>query len=202
MPDRRRQAGFTLLELVVGIALLALITTLLVNVLGTGIATTKQVDRRTERIERAHHVHRLLRERLETVRPLDWDIGEGRQQVFAGGADTMRFITTAPPWPDLGGLVLDWLHLSDGRLVLTERRFTGAYDALNGNDAENGTTLARDIGTLQIDYFGQVERRRAAWHGFWNQRELPDLIRVRIAWRDGEKWPDLVVHPRLARQPR
>ena len=35
---RQWRAGFTLLELVVGIAILALITTLLVNVLGTGIA--------------------------------------------------------------------------------------------------------------------------------------------------------------------
>ena len=38
MTIRQWQAGFTLLELVVGIAILALITTLLVNVLGTGIA--------------------------------------------------------------------------------------------------------------------------------------------------------------------
>ena len=97
---RQRQAGFTLLELVVGIAILALITTLLVNVLGTGIAATAQLDRRTERIELAHHVHRLLRERLEIVRPQGWEKEGRRLPVFIGEAGGIRFITTRPPWPE------------------------------------------------------------------------------------------------------
>ena len=199
---RQLQAGFTLLELVVGIAILALITTLLVNVLGTGIAATAQLDIRTERIELAHHVHRLLRERLETVRPLDWKMDGRRLPAFAGEANSIRFVTTRPPWPDLGGLALDWLYLNNGQLTLAERPFAGTYDARTGHSIDNGKTLARGIGTLRVDYFGRPGRQRAAWHREWTHRDLPDLIRVRIAWRDGKKWPDLVVHPQLAPQPR
>ena len=140
--------------------------------------------------------------RLETVRPLGWDVEGRRQPVFAGEAGTIRFVTTAPPWPDLGGLVLDWLYVSNGRLMLAERPFAGAYDARTGPAIDNAKTLARDIGTLRIDFFGRAGRQRAAWHGTWSGRELPDLIRVRVAWRDGERWPDFVVHPQLAPQPR
>ena len=199
---RQLQAGFTLLELVVGIAILALITTLLVNVLGTGIAATAQLDRRTERIELAHHVHRLLRERLETVRPLGWQMEGRRLPAFAGEASSIRFVTTRPPWPDLGGLALDWLYLNNGQLTLAERPFAGTYDARTGHSIDIGKTLARGIGTLRVDYFGRPGRQRAAWHREWTHRDLPDLIRVRIAWRDGKRWPDLVVHPQLAPQPR
>ena len=199
---RQRQAGFTLLELVVGIAILALITTLLVNVLGTGIAATAQLDRRTERIELAHHVHRLLRERLEMVRPQGWEKEGRRLPVFVGEAGGIRFITTRPPWPDLGGLALDWLYLNNGQLMLAERPFAGAYDTRTGYANNDGKILARGIGTLRVSYFGRPGRQRAAWHRKWTHRDLPDLIRVRIAWRDGQRWPDLVVHPLLAPQPR
>ncbi len=202
MSDRRGQAGFTLLELVVGIAILALITALLVNVLGTGISATRQVDRRTERIERAYHVHRLLRERLETARPLGWGEGARQEPIFAGQADNMRFVASAPPWPALGGLVLDWLYLNNGELVLAERSFAGAFDAGTNSTTAKARTLARGIGTLRIDYFGQAGRKRAAWHGQWNEKGLPHLVRLRIAWRDGERWPDLMIHPRLSPQPR
>ena len=199
---KQRQAGFTLLELVVGIAILALITTLLVNVLGTGIAATAQLDRRIERIELAHHVHRLLRERLEMVRPQGWEKEGRRLPVFVGEAGGIRFITTRPPWPDLGGLALDWLYLNNGQLMLAERPFAGAYDTRTGYAINDGKILARDIGTLSVSYFGRPGRQRAAWHRKWTHRDLPDLIRVRIAWRDGQRWPDLVVHPLLAPQPR
>ena len=199
---RQRQSGFTLLELVVGIAILALITTLLVNVLGTGIAATAQLERRTERIELAHHVHRLLRERLETVRPLGWQMEGRRLPVFSGEANSIRFVTTRPPWPNLGGLALDWLYLNNGQLMLEERPFAGAYYTRTDRAIDDGKTLARGIGTLRIDYFGRPRRLRAAWHRQWTHRDLPNLIRVRIAWRDGERWPELVVHPQLAPQPR
>ena len=199
---RQRQAGFPLLELVVGIAILALITTLLVNVLGTGIAATAQLDRRIERIELAHHVHRLLRERLEMVRPQGWEKEGRRLPVFVGEAGGIRFITTRPPWPDLGGLALDWLYLNNGQLMLAERPFAGAYDTRTGYANNDGKILARGIGTLRVSYFGRPGRQRAAWHRKWTHRDLPDLIRVRIAWRDGQRWPDLVVHPLLAPQPR
>jgi len=199
---RQRQAGFTLLELVVGIAILALITTLLVNVLGTGIAATAQLERRTERIELAHHVHRLLRERLEAARPLGWQMESRRLPVFAGEANSIRFVTTRPPWPSLGGLALDWLYLKNGQLMLAERPFAGAYYTRSDHAIDDGKTLARGIGTLRIDYFGRPRRLRAAWHRQWTHRDLPNLIRVRIAWRDGKRWPDLVVHPQLAPQPR
>ena len=212
------QAGFTLLELVVGITLLALITTLLVNVLGTGIAATKQVDRRAQRIEQAYHVHRLLRAGLETTRPLGWNTDGRLRPLFAGGTSVMKFVTIAPPWPGLGGLVLAHLYLDDGQLVLAEQTFIGDGTGAGGPGAGRlggppgaafgagiagtGEILARDIGTLRIGYFGRVGRQRAAWHHAWTERRLPSRIRVRIAWRDGEQWPDLIVHPRLGPQPR
>ncbi len=202
MSDRRRQAGFTLLELVVGIALLAMIAALLVNVLGTGIAATKQVDQRTERIERVYHVHALLRRRLQSVRPLEWEF-EGRgQPIFVGEGAAIRFVATAPPWPGLGGLVLDRLYLDGGRLMLAEQPFAGDFNAANAHSTDRSKALAEGLGTLRIDYFGSADRQGPDWHGKWSQPRLPELVRIRISWRDGSSWPDLVVRPRLAPQPR
>jgi prepilin-type N-terminal cleavage/methylation domain-containing protein len=199
----RRQAGFTLIELVVGLALLGLITTLLIGVLGTGLAATSQGERRAVRIEASFHAHRLLRERLEQAMPVAW-LEKGRAiPVFKGKIDRLRFVAPTPPWPGIGGLALAELILTGGNLVLEEGPFGPAMrEAHIANDARR-TALADGIASIQLSYYGRQRRRRAAWHDNWSAGEgLPELIRLSVKDVDGRHWPDLVVRPHIAPQPR
>lgn len=65
-----------------------------------------------------------------------------------------------------------------------------------------GMVLAEQVEELSFAYFGADNKDSPPyWREQWGNREteqrLPLLIRVRMRFRDGRAWPDLVVAPQV-----
>jgi general secretion pathway protein J len=195
----------TLIELVVALALLALIVGALAGALGTGVTASAAVDARAGASETLRVAQTALRRHLGQARPAIWRAGAREQIAFAGEATAVGFTALMPPWPSSGGLYLVRIGLEDrpnGRALVLRRIPTAGERAdFSFADAPDAAVLAEGVAAIRFSYFGVEDGARApVWRADWRgQRHLPKLVRLDLQFRDprAPAWPPLVVALRL-----
>lgn len=193
----RTQQGFTLLELLVAIVLLALISVVLLNGVRFGNQVWQSAEARVDRSAARSAREDFLRRQLSRIYPVRQDTREGRRMLFKGTRETLRFIGPAPADAAVAGTYTYDLRLSnDGRkdLVLS-------WSVIGSGAYADRIVLMHDVRSVELTYFGPVRKNRAAgWRAKWDDGEyLPRLIRMR-AVAEGQPAPDaidIVVAPRL-----
>lgn len=203
---RRREAGLTLIELLVGLAVLGLIAAVLAGALRTGIAGSEAIERRVERLNELRLGQAFIRRHMSQARPVKWADGRRARVAFDGDADGVSFVSVMPSWPSAGGLYLVRLALVGDRLVLVRRITAGESPGFDFDRHAERWVLASGVASLRFAYFGAETRREPPqWHDRWRERaELPLLVRLDVAYADpgGGRWPTLMVAPMLEAQPR
>ena len=192
----RRSAGFTLLELLIALSLLALIGVALAGSAGMGVQVWKRAETLPaadeEAILRSH-----LRDWIERAKPTNF--APGRRQIFIGTPERIQLITMDQVRisPDLGEarISLEISRHSDGTqdliLVIEILAHDGEVIALDRR------RFVKDASEIRFRYFDARNRDADGWSDDWQaQRRLPDLISIEID-RPKDPWPPLVVAPRL-----
>jgi general secretion pathway protein J len=205
--SRRHEAGFSLVEMLVSLAVMGMAAWLLaagIERIGLGLDTANRIDNRLDGLATAQF---LLRQRLALIEPVDDAQAAGKALDFIGRADSVDFIAPAPD-----RAAPDALHRyrlqrdTDGNLVLLSLSTLNARVDPRSRKADGWTALRLLTGTSRVSfrYLGQnpdTAGQRAVWQDDWSHRDsLPLLVRVSIEFAAGDKrnWPDLVVHPRAA----
>jgi general secretion pathway protein J len=178
-----RQAGFTVLELLVGLTLMGLLAVLLATSIRSGLNVTNRVEARATDTGSMIAAHRGFRDLVETVFPLRADDAHGANARFQGGVASLDLVGPAraePSGGSLAGLVAYRLDLADNRMTLVDPR----GDRHLVTALPDGASLA---------YFGAPSRNEPArWLAEWKGRaEFPLLVRLRVPG-----WPDAVGRPR------
>jgi general secretion pathway protein J len=196
-------AGFTLVELLVSVALLALLSVLLLD--GMKLATSR-FTRNPQLINRAQRVAALqefLLTELADARPILDSQAPARSIAFEGGPTHLLFLAPAPESTPLGGLMafglrFDPSRTSDGRLELAGRLFEVQAKAPWRN-----TVLLDHLAKIRLSYYGALSPDvRPAWADEWSSdRILPRLVRLSASFADGSPMPDLVIALRLSAPP-
>jgi general secretion pathway protein J len=197
-----REAGFTLIEMLVTLAILGLVSSLFAGLLGS----VAQVSARVERLRQDASVdaaQRVLRARIEALAPVVRT--DSSDAIVDARGDTRMFSFAAPP-PDAhapaalqfyrltlspgGDLVLYSASTLNDRIDLRDPALTGwAPVRLLGNVAR------LDFAYYGPDRFSPEDR----WQAFWIDRpQPPALVRIRLRLAEGDRrnWADLVVRPR------
>lgn len=195
---RRAAAGFTLLELLVAIALLGLLTAML---LGGLRFEARLVDRQSPRVIRSAKlpvVYDFLRSHLAGARPIVPINARGTEIAFDGRSDIVTFVDAAPQGARHGGLYLFSVGVAKGQLRARWRLFEGMLPAA-ADEVAGDTMLLTDIGHAGFKYYGSLSTSGPAWYDEWRgAADLPLLIRMDLVFADGEAAPALIVAPRLA----
>jgi general secretion pathway protein J len=127
--------GFTLIELIIALALVALITVLLFSGLRLGSRSWDGVDRVAERNAELRSARGFLNGALMQARDLVVRFADEDRQVFAGNASSLEFVAPLSEHVGVPGLYVLRLALEgrgkDSRLVLT--RWLLHPDVLAGN---------------------------------------------------------------------
>ncbi len=192
----RADAGFTLVELLVSLAVLGLFSLLLMQGLAAREIGLARLTRGTSDSDALTAARMMLSDRLQRafpatnyyVRPIGPD--------FNGSQTQVTFL--APPRQTDGEAPLRRYQLSldlNGDLILQSLPDL-ALDQKHWTDRQ---VLLRGVQTLDLDYFGAAAGEHTpAWRTDWRQQAFPPaLVRVRLALTgDGRRrWPDLLVRP-------
>ncbi len=197
-------AGFTLLELMIAMALLGFILALLFGGMRLGARSWDAGELRAENTTRMALLQEFLRRELSQATPYRWKKKTDANLAFIGEPHSMKLVAPIAVRLGPGGLYLISLELvqhRDGAQLVMKRTIpesdSGDFTAL---DAAEKVVLAEQAEALDFAYYGaETKDAEPQWFDKWesrdNQQRLPYLIRVRIKFSNGSVWPDLVVAP-------
>lgn len=199
---RGGQDGFTLVEMLVSLALLGVTATLLLAAISTGRGTQRRAEDAALAAESVAAAQGVLRDRLQAMVADTLYGGPGARVDVRGDGSVLSW--TAPP-----AAAFQPSPPQRFRLLLTQAGELSLFslDPLSTRANPDAPQLSGwrrvpllgNAATLSISYFGPVAPGRArAWTGFWQERAtLPDLVRVRVGFARGDRrtWPDLIVRP-------
>ncbi|MBZ0087811.1 MAG: prepilin-type N-terminal cleavage/methylation domain-containing protein [Thermomonas sp.] len=202
-PSRRSAAaGFTLLEVMLAVALLAAALALAFGILRAAGATVERGETIAARNERIRAVSGFLRARIAGSEGMVFglDPGSGRSLRFEGEENSLRFVADLPDYLGRGGPYLHEFKLGQDagkRALLVDFRMIQGDEILPS--ARPPEPLARDVATVEFAYRAvDVTGNLGPWLPRWTAVDaLPQQVRVRI--RDGNgAWPELVVAMKLS----
>jgi general secretion pathway protein J len=196
-----KSGGFTLLEMLLAITLLALLLAGAYSGIQTSVKAMHSGERVIERLDRMRTVQEFLRHQLSRILPLAYAQTENGNYIFEGARDSMRFVAPMPGYLSRGGPYVQTLALERGqdglRLV-----FSGAM--LNGFDINELKAAEREPVVLldhiregafayrALDDQGQL----APWADNWeNPTMTPLMVQVQLVMQNGDQigWPTLAV---------
>jgi general secretion pathway protein J len=197
----RRPGGFTLLELLVALAVMGMIALMLAGTTQYGIAAWRRTDAFAATAGELLLGRTILARDLARAYP-EWRIeGDGSPRVaFDGTADSMRFLAPAPD--SMGGAGLARFSLAVGgdhgdRFLA----LAAGLELGTGETAPASVLLDRAV-RIEFAYYGPPAPGAApSWQEEWRARaELPMLVRVRVVLPPGDArhWPELIVRPSIA----
>lgn len=193
------QAGFTLTELLVSVALLALVGLLLVQ----GLAAARNLRHRgtgaTAVAETIQAAQELLRQRLAHAYAETANDAIPPYTFFDGKDTVLTFY--APPPDNLGPAALRRYTLAvtaGGDLLLTSRNSLFANRPDNQVPQPLAEVLLHGVQSLDVSYFDAAPGRGHGWQSSWQLRAHPPaLVRLQVNFPPGDHrwWPELLIHP-------
>jgi general secretion pathway protein J len=200
-PKFRLQGGFTLLEVLMAVTLLALLLAGAYSGIHTSVKAMHSGERVIERVDRVRTVQEFLRHQLSRILPLPYDMSPNGNFVFEGDRNFMRYVAPMPGYLGHGGPYVQTLALTPGRDGL-RLVFSGAM--LNGYDAQQEKTAEREPVVLldhirdgafsyrMLDDQGQL----APWSTRWDDPTVtPLMVQIELVMQNGDRigWPTLAV---------
>jgi general secretion pathway protein J len=199
----RRAHGFTLLELMIGLALLGLIMTLVFAGLQLSLRGWDGAEAAGERANRIRLVQALLARELAAVYPYRWKNTVDMNLAFAGAGNSLRFASSTPPRAGQGGLNLVELvfaRSAEGMRLLMRRQIPAReqrdFDRL---EEEDSVVLLEGLESAAFEFFGSdTPAGKPSWRDRWEDpQRLPRLVRVSLRAKGYAAWPELVVALRV-----
>ena len=186
----KAQGGFTLLELLVSMTLLAMLFVLLFGGLRFGMRAWERGTGTADAVDQVRIAQDLLRReierscprRLATARPQDIP-----RVDFTGEATELAFLAPAPG--AAGGAPCAATSLSataDGKLMQLVLEIN-----------RSGTALLHGVQGIALSY----RAGDGVWRNDWNgETTLPTLVRLRVTFPKGDNrvWPELFIAPRIS----
>jgi general secretion pathway protein J len=185
--------GFTLVELVIAMTLMALIGVGLSGVLVIGARSASSAERKTEQARRYRTATELIVRQLRSTAALRLPEDENEEQgegedvaYFVGDSERLSFITAAPQTPENSGLAVVDLWVEDGQLMMSESPyFLLASEGEIGAEFADLTfaaTLLFDVESVSFEY-QRSDLERDTWTDRWDASEedaLPAAVRIEV----------------------
>jgi prepilin-type N-terminal cleavage/methylation domain-containing protein len=187
--------GFTLLEVMVALVLLAVIMTTSVTLLFVNLKGWEGLTEHSDEIQQAHLIEKRVASLIEHLAPLVWRDQKQRQLALDGESQRFQFVSKAPQQYRAGGLfeyllvqeVTDDLGLS---LVLYFAPFDPNATHLTLPDNASRRVLLSDLQGVEFSYFGSKHNRETrVWRNDWGAASIryPELIRLSLRYSTEKK---------------
>lgn len=206
---RSSETGFTLLELMVSITLIAIMAVGVWTALEMCIRSWTRGVETIDLNQRSRNTQDLVRKQIAsayplftaatvTVSPSSLRNQNPATPVFSGGETSLRFVTTNSLMSmDSAGLVLAMYEVevdSDNNIALVEREAPYVGQGVDGGGFTNSVPVFFNLKECIFEYYdlGDAENP-PEWLTEWDtesRRRLPAAVRISMIFKDAENdWP-------------
>jgi general secretion pathway protein J len=204
----RASAGFTLVEVVLAMVLLALMMMLLYGGLNFALRSWDAGDANGRRTADRRIGENFLRRELTETFPMRWKDPTTVKVAFAGETQSLRFASSRPAGISAGGLSLVSVQVEEdpvkrGRnLVMRRAMPDDAAKDFKPLDSAEPSILLAGVDSVAFAYFGSVnDFSEPQWTDTWPYpSRVPQMVRVRVKTDDGALLPDMVVKVMLGEE--
>ena len=194
-----RMRGFTLVELLVAIALLALFLTASMGAVRVGSRSWEAGLRHAGESETLRAGAGFLRRQLGQLQAMSWSDPDGEHLVLVATPDRLVFVAPAPPLAGGPGLLVHELAARPTAAGYSLTLTYGPYDPGEPIFAAPVESRSIDLGagfrSVRFDYFGaEMRDDERAWTANWrvDAEQFPLAVRLRAEGADGGGWPELI----------
>lgn len=200
MTASMRARGFTLLEVLLALVLMALLMVGVWGALRTATRLTRGADALIARSDRVRAVQGFLRDYLGGAQPQGFLHKANEQaRMFEGDPDQMRYVAPMPAQLGNGGLFVQTLQLvrgDDGGQILQLTYAPLTNDAALPTGAEPETLLDQ-LGGGHFEYlYAAGNGKPAQWRDSWHSASgMPLAVRVVLQpeWRERIGFPEMLI---------
>ena len=201
---RPRQHGFTLLEVLVAMTLLAILMTLAVATLRAAVSATRSGERLITRTNETRTVQEFMRRQLSHAMALPFERLEdsGENRMFVADGESMQFVAPMPGHLSRGGPHVQWIMLGSdgaGTTILFDHTQLNGYDPEDPK-ADNDrppVLLLEGVSDAHFEYRTLDENGELSdWSESWEDpQRLPLMVRVVAEFDrdDNRVWPTLEI---------
>jgi len=183
-----RDAGFTLLEVLAALVVLGFLMAGLSGGVRLGLRAWDQQERAVAGHGDLDAADRALRRLIAGIDP-----GSPTRTSFVTGSAGRLAMVTALPDAAPARMAEVALGLDGERLVM---RWTPQEPGvrLGPPPPVEQAELLRGVSQVRFAYWPRPggQAGAAGWRDAWDRQDPPALIRVRLAFADGRRWPDIV----------
>jgi len=196
---RRRPAGFTLVEVVVAMSLLATIMVLLYSGLSFALRSWDAGDANGRKVADRRLGENFVRREMMELFPMRWKNATMLRFAFEGEKDHVKFVSSRPAGLGEGGLSLVGIEVMEAGRVrnLVMRRALPDHDAVDFGplDKAEPSLLVANVESVAFSYFGaENDFAEPKWVEKWDfPAAIPTLMRYKVKMADGRALPDQVI---------
>ena len=208
MSTKRRAAGFTMIELVLAMALLGAMMVLLYSGLAFALRSWDAGEANGRRIADRRIGENFLRREMAELFPMRFKDPMSVKVAFEGGAQKLRFVSSRPAGITQGGLSLVGVEVEAGatprerNLVMRRAMPDDEAKDFGPLDRAERTVLIEDVESVQFAYFGtENDFTDPRWYDTWPYAErIPRLVRLRIKAPDATLMAEMVMRIELSEE--
>lgn len=174
-----RVAGFTLLELIISITLVAIIVLIISVAANLGYRSFNSGEKKMNAVERLRSSLTIIDAQIQSGVPLTLEEGGVKQYYFAGEQDSLKFSTNYSIWGGQRGYVIvNYRVDTDDRGKRT--LFASEYKV--GMENQKETKLLEGFDEITFDYYKQdATEEEGEWITQWVDEEMmPTRIRINL----------------------
>jgi len=192
----KQQNGFTLIEVLVTMAVVALISLALSGALRFGVQAWRAGSNTAHSVERVVTVQNFLRRQINAaVLQPRFGREDPAQALLEDLRQRFIFSALVPTQTGNGGFYRFEIFLREQQLMLSWLPYN-AGPALTQDIDQRGFVLLENVKAVEFSYTGNVEiGGEVVWQNDWKgDKKLPKLIRLKLQFDDdsGMFWPTFV----------
>ncbi len=177
--------GFTLMELLIALAISAVMLVVLASSMMMGYRSDEKAGERQEETQTLRVLSERLTHLIRGAYPFRKRTDDGMVTFFEGKEDSLAFVTSSTSdysgsLPDRAGLKGVRIFLKGEKLMMKEYIFF-SEDLLSGED-EEGVVLADGVEELKFTFLDPTEDNGGDWVEEWSPEEesLPAAVKAEI----------------------
>jgi general secretion pathway protein J len=187
---RKPESGFTLLELMISLAIIGILIFMLMGVLRLGSRAVAAGEKKIETLERARTSLNIINAQIQSLNPLTRAVEGEQKSYFSGNRDSLQFATNYSIWDGESGYVIVSYQVEQdnrGKQVLS------ATENKIGLENKRTLTLLDSFDKLYFEYFYKAPTdENGQWIDQWTESSfVPEKIKLHMV--NGDKDLSLII---------